>query len=198
MIKMEYSFVTLGKVERSLMAHIHPVVQLETVLLTTTFVRFRSNLPTRVTVDVEFRRNETVTVRLPYSASTLNTATIHLGKDDLLTTAFIKVKDVLCGITVFQQRLLKFDSKVWTRLFCHWKESPPYMGSVTVRVPTTTDLIETWQMFEVKGAQVSSVEHILRYNSLQWKCFLFNKQYGSEIVSRWEKFIERYLRAKGG
>jgi len=196
-IKMEYSFVTLGRVERSLMAHIHPVVQLETVLFTTAFVRFRSNLPTRVNVNVEFRRNETVTVRLPYSASTLNTITVHLGKDDLLTTAFIKVKDVLCGITASQQRLLKFNRKFWTKLFCHWKESPPYMGSVTVKVPTTTDLIEKCQMFEVKGAQVSSVEHILRYNSLQWQCFLFNKQYGSGIISQWEKFIERY-RAKGG
>ncbi|RLI40747.1 hypothetical protein DRO59_08605 [Candidatus Bathyarchaeota archaeon] len=190
---IKYSFTALSGVERAFMNYIHPVVQLETILYIASSVRFRSNLPSRAIVDVEFRRNETVVVRLPYtSVLEKNTVTVHLEEDDLLITAFVKVKDVLCGVTASQQRLLKFNNKSWTKLFCHWKESPPYTDPVTIKVPTTSGLIQKCQMFEVKGAQFSSVEHILEYNRLQWKCFLFNERYGSEIISQWEKFCDRY------
>jgi len=195
---MKYSHKELTTQSESLLAQIHPAVLLESILFISS-VRFKTKLFSNAWTSVRFE-DEGVVISFPYIASDLSTVRLRSRGDDTLAVTLVKLKDLMCSPSAPQRRLLKIGN--WFRHLKTVCEAPPYTDSVTFKVCQLHQSskhpyphLSPWPylVFEMCGIRFTSLTDIVCQNELQWFVWLFNKRYGSSVVSRWEEFCERYL-----
>ncbi len=193
---IDYSCAELRKAEESLLSQIHPAVVLETILFVAPSVQFKTRLPDDVLVEVFFAESNKVKVNFP--RLTVPGTPVCLERHDIRSVTLVKLKDLLCGITAPQRRLLKLNS-LWTGYLKTWRQATPYLKRVNFEVQRAywdcrknPRLASNPPSFGIQGSRILLPLDVVQQAELQWCVCLFNECYGGHVIQKWEEFCAHY------
>ena len=193
---IDYSCTELRKAEVSLLSQIHPAVVLETILFVAPSVQFKTRLPDGdVLVEVFFVESK---VKMNFLRLTIPGTPVYLERRDIRSVTLVRLKDLLCGITTPQRRLLKIHGSFLNYLR-NWRQAPLYLKRVNFEVQRTywdcrknPKLALNPPSFGIQGTRILLPLDVVQRAELQWCVCLFNKRYGDYVIQKWKEFCAHY------